>query len=712
MALFPDEVIVSVATSVTPLILEGRDPIEDAVLNAVLNDNNIAENLAKTYLGGIHISADRFYTYGRDRYVNGLPEGATRYASIDYAALKAAVTDVAQEPITLSIALLTEPDPTIFAQEYMQDNQGWDSSTNIVHDGPIPNDEDYPTTFKSATISEGNVHITYAYSRVATVGGRPVGGAVEKTTMNTYPIAKLRLGDLYYHVEYTLDSDTTGYVYTWVYDPNSGTYPTLVADPYTAQGSPYYPIVPFRSNGVNLTDVEDPASDLYRTTKEALRINTIDLETITDQVMTNPDVQFVDDAFITYSANVLTEDPFTLQYLYAYFADLSLSSIQGEADFLTYKALIDGGAKIENPINSIVISDLEYNSTFAYNYIKIATVLGNVGDIGSVTTTHTIAAPTKVTSGSIRVGVKTVAYFENSYIVYRKQVSATEYSELTLHGPTLYTKIAERNGSDYSAIRTVASGLTDASFSLPLNRDILLSLELEVQQKTLYATLSLVIYAVQETHVRWYASSTFLSLVKFVGIFMAIYTLGTSYLAYAALYGYAVAFLIVVLEIVAVSFVVDLIAEAVVDLLGDDAALVLAVLSVVAAVFAQGYGTTGLLSAETMLLAASTLTRGLQINVQEDLISIQNESDRFLEDAAEKQEELDAANDLLGSTDINLFNIVSTVAYNNPNITPDQYYYVANDLTNPGVVTLGAIESFVDNLLEVPDPEHNFNLTL
>jgi hypothetical protein len=84
--------------------------------------------------------------------------------------------------------------------------------------------------------------------------------------------------------------------------------------------------------------------------------------------------------------------------------------------------------------------------------------------------------------------------------------------------------------------------------------------------------------------------------------------------------------------------------------------------------------------------------------------TIKGEFARLLEEREEFEEELERANDLLDTGNVDPFTILRTVAYNNPNESPEQFIYRTSHLTNPGVLSLDYAANYHDLALTLPEP--------
>jgi len=85
---------VGINVSVTKLIDDNPDVKKELLLGAFLTDSSIPVAIVDGAINGFNLKADRFYQYGRDKYVEGLPGSASFSNEAPVKAKRDAVIDV------------------------------------------------------------------------------------------------------------------------------------------------------------------------------------------------------------------------------------------------------------------------------------------------------------------------------------------------------------------------------------------------------------------------------------------------------------------------------------------------------------------------------------------------------------------------------------------------------------------------------------------
>jgi len=102
------------------------------LFKSIINDQNIATELMKLILTGTVASANRYYEYGRDHYIHGLPTLERKYRQVDLVELDSVLTTVAGEPVTIFTADIGTPDADTWAKNYLEINIGYEDDTGEI----------------------------------------------------------------------------------------------------------------------------------------------------------------------------------------------------------------------------------------------------------------------------------------------------------------------------------------------------------------------------------------------------------------------------------------------------------------------------------------------------------------------------------------------------------------------------------------------------
>lgn len=694
------EIAVSIIT--VPLVEDAPNPAQDAIVQAIIQDRDVTEVLLEFSLTSFDKAAEKYFNYGRDTFTNGLPESTLSDGVIDRATVRKLLTGIEGEAVAIVFAEMGVPSVDFISFEYLQINQNYDPTTKLV--GTPSFGSAYPVYFHDSKFEGvGQVEITFRE-------GHPNPNDDTYVSV-TYPITNLDINDIYYHVTYYKISDPlTPFIY-WTYNTSLGLHPTLDSLLAQTPESTYFPIVPIRTNKVNLIDVP---GDLRDTSEHMLDFMTIDLANITTSIVGNPDIADIDDVYLMYGVNIQSTVPATMDYLWNFFHGLSFNTRASRESFGEWQNTRNKSSPVPLVANRLNIEDGEAKFVILYNYITVNLVTGVIGSIGDVTRENIFrdnmgfyderenwntvnALPNQVTSRVI----------SNSSMVLRKQVSEDTYIEIDINGLNQISWVYQ----DYTVVRNLEDSMSaDMEFFIPLNHATLNSFTnfSKTRSEVLYDSLKLVFHAVVLTKLAWYQTSAFKFLVVVVLVVVSLVTLQPQLATIVSAFDVGLtAGLWVALEILAESYVVGLTAEAIVSELlkhvDSEIALALAVVVTIITMVYAKKGPSALPWADEILRASQAVIKGVATKTQEDLRDLLEDTAEFLKDVEEKQEEIDAANDLLGSSIIDPLLIIE----NNPifleNETPFDFYQRTTHNTNPGVRSLDAIENFVSGALKLPD---------
>lgn len=680
MGLFSGEHQISVGVSTSSLFTKHPNTIKDAVLSAIINNGSIADAVTNATLGGFSANADRFYKYGDTTFTNGLPTGTTLTEGYDTAELQVLIDGLEGEPTTILSIDIGAPVPLFFARKYAQENLRYNPETNVVLDFHPPADV---FRLDSASFpSSSSVAITCTYST-------PMAPIYVKTKV--YPISPIVLsGEDYFQVSYHVTSGTNADTKYWTYRVSSNTHPQLISKVSAGDTNNFYPIVPIKENKVDTVDLADP---IKGTTKDILKIIGVGLQEITDNIndaSTNPDADKVDSAFVTFAVDIQTTHSASKKYLYAFFERMSLNSVTNKSKWLSRKT--------SSYINQIVINSGDFNLIVAYNYIDTTTHIGSVGPIGECFIDTTVLPRTVLFGGAYGAGTQV---YENSYITISKQVSLTQYTKITVVGLHHLTDVYPGKWARTTLENSMASV---NGFYIPLHYTAVAGLGSGDRNELFLESAKLIIYAVQDTYVAWYKTADFLMLIQVIVTFIT-FAAGAGWVVELLAVKTVAAAAIMVLSTLAITVALKVAFELLVNALGSEFAFLLAVIAMVLAAYTGVGGTSldGLPFAEDMLKMATLLMDSIQTVTADDFMELIKDTADFFSSVSDRQEEIDAANDLLGKemADPLLF-VHRGTPYFNQYETPDDYYNRAIHIGNVGVLSLDAVSTYIDGKLILP----------
>ncbi len=522
-----------IASLITRVALEHQKDSSVGIMDRVLAHSSVAR-------GRYH----KYYNYGKDSYVHGLPTSNLKAIVIDKVAIKACIDLQEGVSSTVLTAKIGTPTDVEYVNYKLQETYTYKPYINeLPYSGDIYNVTEidynytydrydvlltsYETRVATETITTtvtvtninpttDNVH-TVVTKRVVVVGTK--SGPVSDTTitLNTtdevvaigtvvssinsvetittqidyvYNTASLIVAaftpDRYYVVKYEV---ALGEWYIWLYKENSGGCPALDGNDYYYGGLTLMPVVAIRNAGVNVNS--DKESDLYKQTVKILKYTGIDLDAMTESLEEAPSIGSVEDAFIHFGLNPSDTSPVvskTLFLMFDYlFSDISLYDNNEQA----YLATIQ-----EGPFNAALAWESQTRTIRA----------GVIGALG--TYKHSISGKT---------------------LTLQKQEEPEYYVEIVLVGMSTLTLI-DRQG----LVGGVTTDLGDPNFSIMLASHFLDKLSPLEQYELFSKSLLMSIYAADVQHLEFYETEAFMNLLKVVAIVISIWTMGSSMAAMSA----------------------------------------------------------------------------------------------------------------------------------------------------------------------------------
>jgi len=509
--------------------------------------------------------------------------------------------------------------------------------------------------------------------------------------------------ETHYNVFYTLDSDPS-YTKFWLYKESLGTYPTL--DNEAEQGQYWdaavLPVIPLRKDFIS---VNSPSSNVeaYLSSKGLLDTINFDIDHLIEQLEDNDDIASIRDAFVLFAINLYTDTTHGQKLLFNFWANLYFNATVSKAD---YDANPSGAAPI---FNTFSMEETSYNTAIIFNYITLTSNLGSIGELYSYETEIVVLPNTPYTEDD--EGNVTQEGKINSYILLRYQNSINNYIELKVHGVFQLTNIFTTAGRVNTTLTELSTDDTQkANFIIPVSTNILKSMTSDESTKIIYESIHMIVYASTYQHLEFYETEDFLNLVSFVIIVIAVI-----YLVITWGESGGTAALLALAEAILWSYALQLILLEILDSYADDEAIrALAILTFVAATY-YAADFSGMSTAESLLFGVNAVTQALLTDISIQANNLQQEIDAFTISAEERQEELEKAQDLLDNTsELEWWELVTYFPIDSYE-KPDGYYERTIHTANPGVLTLLQVETFHDNLLQLPrltpnsfDPVSNY----
>lgn len=594
-----------------------------------------------------------YFKYGKNDLAVGLPEANLKAIKIDNGLVKTVIDSVYGIDCTILESKITAPDKYEYVYAKFHDLYGYKPYnnelpylgdiyriTNIDYNYDLDRYDVYITSYedrttvvttttavtitnidatndnkntavtrrtvvtgtKSGTVSDDTVEVSNVNETIPKDSETDsTGSTVDTTTVYdvTYATTSIPIAAYnptrHYIVKYWYVA--VGKWYYWIYEENSGTYPTLDNTNYRTTNLDMLPIVPLRNATINVN--ADKESVAYKQAKEILNYVGLDVDQLIDGISQNDQIANVEDAFVHFGINPNDQDPVISKMLYEIFeysfSDAGLGGVDGSAKGFT--ATIQEGpfnAAIAWASQSRVISD------------------GVIGPLGSYK--HSIVGKS---------------------LIVQKQEEPEKYVTITMNNMSSITLI-DRQG----LVGTTAADIGHENFYIPLSIYLINKLS-PIEQTILFnKSLIITIYAAQVQHLEWYETEAFGDFLQIVGIVIFIFTWNPSSFSIST-----------ALIVVGKYLVVMLVLEAVMK--ATDSPL-LRVLAMVATAYVMGGGLDtvnwefvspmAMVDSVTNFCAAlTTVTSGLGMAIGADMAELKVQQQQFHSKVEAIQAEQEAA---------------------------------------------------------------------
>lgn len=521
--------------------------------------------------------------------------------------------------------------------------------------------------------------------------------------------------DLYYHANYEVEILGGWVQRNWSYRVKDNTHPLLAPDIVSTLPTPFLPIVPIRRHNTDLTDEVHQSTALYVTSRRLLKKLGIDINDLADSINENPDIDDVDHAYVYMGAQLQSDNSQVIRYLSRFFDYLSTLSTTSKTAFDEWEAREpihvdgpEGGYYVDPPITApqrdvLRIADDALTLELRYNYIAVNTVTGSIGTVGTVTRTTTVLPAATLSDGATAEAISVSLQYEQSYITFREQLSATEYKEIVVHGLT-HTNYVYRD-------KTVETSLEDSTdpdddnFMIPLHIDILKQFTLLQRNEIGNHTINIVFNSYEIVKVKWYQTALFRFIITAVAMYFGAGNIANSLTAITSATTINAA-LSIILKMVFKALLFRFGFKFATKLLGDELALMLAI---IAAVYlgtqgAQNGSLKGVPWAEELLMVITGLSQGVQANIKDDMEGLLKEQSLFEDDKNEKEDALKSAQELLETSDIiDPFVFTKVDIYFDPDESAEAFYNRTIHSGNIGVLALDAVSNYVNTMLQLPE---------
>lgn len=663
----------SVDSIAVPLYSDISTIPNNSVGVAVITQQDITGEILRTSCNGFAMKMGNYFRYGRDYFTNGLPEGFRVSAAYDLDAVKEVIEAETGREVTIVGHFVDTPEDQWFAEDFVQRNYAWRASDGVLQDPPISSQSGTAVTMDSYSIRDNgdlSIRLRYTYRN-----STAYYSVVHKAGLNQQ--------NLYYHIKYVFTDNANNMdPRYWFYDPETGEYPQLDLPDDLNLESPYLPIVPIRKDNIDLTADSKKDTDLWKTSRRLLKKISLDFQGLGEQVNENPSVEGdpdddqnngIDHVYVIFGLDIRTERDASNRYLYRYFDDLS-----------------------GRGLDRVDVKDAGYHIRLEFSDITSREVIGSIGDVGDVTKS-----------------------FSGNNLTIRYQKDESNYGEVVVYNFWHRNYIYKTHSVDTSLS---ASGDKDNNnFIVPLNYSLAEEEKSIQQREELYQeAVNLVFNAYDRRKLEWYETAWFQGIVFVASIALSIWSAGSSLALLGGIvtaYGLTSAIVMGAL-LAALSYVTSIVFEILADKLGGVWA---AVIAVAAMVLARNY-TASFFKVDANFPADQLLTLQSNINnlsvsriqsgIKDAFSSMQQDiydEMKAMEDEFKLMEDelKDLYDELNSNRYLDPMLFTGANMFVSPNETPDDFYNRTIHAGNIGTASLAVPSEFVDNKLNLPQPEYS-----
>ena len=734
--------------------MEGVEhPMAEAIFGAVVQNVDISEAIAGDLLNSMSLRIHSAMNYAKNHYHLGLPGGVYGNANMvsdeDLVTIIATDLDVTNG-VVVDYNILDTMTLELVVLPLLEGRRAYNFNKNIITVYPVGMSVPVGATVSifsiAPAIDDIDISIVYRIFRPEVVDGLPE--YLEYFEELFTPIPGIKIGQLYYLVKY-FELDGEGVPIDsfkwWYYDPTTEVYPLLNSTNSDDLDNSFLPVVPIRYENITLNQAAHEDTPLYITSKRLLTRLGITFDQLADFIDSNPDIAEIDHAYVMFGVDLQTTNNASIYYLAEFFDHLSALAYSDQYNFInklqqsnnlstnTYNfdstinpIPIDEGFNYTGEViidaaivnNDAQISLIEHglNTGVTYRYITTAIKAGSIGDVGTATK-DTISG-----YESIRQDQWGYTLVDTSTLILKVQITPTAYKEIVVVGLIHNNKISE--GIHRTSLYDVITNSDNHNFIIPIHYGISKRLPL-FQRTMLYEeSLQLIINSYVWTKVKWYETKLFQFVVLVVAIIITIWSVGSAakvgYAAYAAavkagaatvaaaLVATAIALAPIILKKAALAILIGLIMDIVVNAIGGEWAIVLAV---VVAVYAVTRGDASKISvlgqtiptAQACLAISTALLKSTGNYFVEGIEQIQQQIIELESEAEKQSKEIDRVTELLDTRSmINPLDfLIAPQFISVPDESPDAFYNRTIHSGNIGVVTLDVIGNYNEMLLQL-----------
>lgn len=710
-----------VGTSISRVITDDLIPsaIKNGTASAALLNKDVMESINTALTDGLASKGRNYYSYGKNMYTHGLPQGYPLTSVTGAAEVEDVIQDVIEgTEVVMSYSFFGDLNYYHIANTILLEDYGYDPITEelsvLTAAKGWPVTLDYNSLVLTQdmldTASEDSLKNLEGDCRVrvdsgATAIGFEITYSWEEIITNHFPLPPTIVphtetltvaSDLiptgydnvseYFHAQYVIGS-TTKY---FLYRKGDGTYTSLdvLFDGSPIDAGTYYPWIHFRNNFTPITAV--PESEEYLTSRRLAKRIGLDLDSLSDSISENPDIGDVIQAVLMFAIPPETTNPLEQKYLYEYFDNMFLG-LGGTVTSLDAASLI-ASLTIEDLVKkSIVIKDPKLTTSLSNRGLYRRLVTGTIGAVGTYGSTSSSFSTVSMEYTEDGITMQSIGQNVSS-LLYRKQVSITQYEEIQILGLTCQYRVVgayyTTGDIEYNNITLIPLDLAVVQLFAPLDKE------------TLYArAMHFVFNSTVVIKVEWYQTFWFRFILTVLAVVVLVKSVGTGIKVSLALIELGIPTVFAIAAFVLQVVAVPLIFKELVDVLGlENSIIVLILVSLYTGkvVFSAETLKQGLMSAETLLMYASGLIGGISDMTNELIGDISEEMSQFSADMKVKMDELEKIN-----KEMNQSNVLNPLMLLGE--TPDEYYNRTVHSGNIGVKVYETVSKYVQTMLTLPE---------
>ena len=689
MGLFSSKTRIDVDVVTQSLIEEKQNFIKQGIIAGTLSGGGAAFGLKQELTNSLSSHVDKFYRIAKREPAITLPEGYSLKDTADISEVRKAIEADLNISVLVRDAFISGVIADSFGLYYVQETYGINHQNNEITNR-INNEGTKQVYLNAEYLNPTLLKINYEVFKTT--------GNEVKSIEVTYPVNQ---NGVFYFAYYIKNKTELLFWFKEIGNVNSNGEETM-------NEIEYLPILEIKQNNKTILEAgNEDKLEAYEKACKPLGFSFKDMaESILESTADNDPSQ-MRDIFFQFAADIHTEDKYTNMYLYEYFDLLRSEQKTEKAEYLKWITETNKRAfNFDSPTNLIRVVEGNYDANLLFNYIEL-TFETDTDDLkeGDIKKEFTVRPPIELSRrfGVFRFNVENI---EQSEMVLKKKINATQVAVLTIHGLTHIHTVLTTN----VVRRTIANSLDlanteddDKSFFIPISMKAIRKLS-PIKRSFIYQdTMSVTVYSEVRTKVKWYQRGAFKIVLAIVLIVIAITTGYVDFTSWAALFASlaTIAATQLIIQLIILPILVK-----VIEIIGIEAGAIIAVLLAVAAI-ATGNFTSAmnlLEMASWTFQAVTTVAGNIIQEFQEELAKLFNAFKDF-------QKEIDEINDALGGGQNDyLLNAIKGF-YFDPNETPDMFFYRTIHDTNPGIKVYDFVDNFVSMRLELPKVKHNFKDT-